>query len=236
VTLGPEAGMATPALQSARLRAIAAMVLENQAVADVGTDHALLPVFLVSSGRVPHAVAVDVARGPLRGAQQHVDASNTQVKVRLGDGLQCLQPGEVQTVVMAGMGGPRMCRVLQRDQSHLTGVLRLVLQPNHGAEELRHVLQRMKWSVVEETVVWEHGRPFEVIAFEPRHEHALSELDGWLGPRNVGRADTDSIRWVSWNLAQLQRERDKVPPTDSHRRNEMERRMALLDDLLGRWN
>jgi len=125
--------MATPTLQSARLRAIAGMVLEHQAVADVGTDHALLPIFLVSSGRVPYAIAVDGALGPLRGAQRHVDVSNTKVKVRQGDGLQCLQPGEAQTVVIAGMGGPRMCRVLQRDQSHLTGVLRLVLQPNDGS-------------------------------------------------------------------------------------------------------
>ena len=102
-----------------RIAAKAAGVTEGYA-ADVGTDHGFVPIRLIESGKVKHVVAMDVRKGPLERACEHVGEYHMedQIETRLSDGLKELKPGEADTVIIAGMGGELMLRIL-RDGAHV---------------------------------------------------------------------------------------------------------------------
>lgn len=154
---------------SPRLAGVAELVLPDAPMADIGTDHGYLPVFLVQSGRVPLAIASDRLPGPVAAARRTVSEYGAagRVEVRLADGLAALQPGEVATVVLAGMGGPLMQEILSARPELLAGVRRLVLQPNTGEEGLRRWLVRQGWRLVAERLVADAGRLYVILAAEP---------------------------------------------------------------------
>jgi tRNA (adenine22-N1)-methyltransferase len=121
---------------SRRLSALADWVPQGSRFADIGTDHALLPVYLAGSGRVAFAVAGDVNPGPVEAARRQVGEAGLAhiVSVRQGNGLAVLSPGEADTVCIAGMGGSLMARLLDDAGHRLEGVQTLVLSP-HVAED-----------------------------------------------------------------------------------------------------
>ncbi len=153
-----------------RLAAVAALVPEDGSVADIGTDHGLLPCFLMASGAVTHAVASDVSAPSLDKARARIERLPMDVRkriaVRCGDGLSILEPGEVSTVVIAGMGGQTMCRILQNDVAIVEGISRLVLSPNCGAESMRRVLVSLGWTDVQSAMVRDRAHFYPVEAWE----------------------------------------------------------------------
>ena len=100
---------------SFRLQAVAELVTGGYRMADIGTDHAYVPICLVKAGRIPGAIAADVNKGPLLRAAEHIKANRleNQIETRLSDGFSALKPGEVQSAVLAGMGGGLMIRILK---------------------------------------------------------------------------------------------------------------------------
>ena len=100
---------------SKRLKTVAAAVTPGHRVADVGTDHGYIPIYLVERGLCPAACAMDVNRGPLARAEEHIrqEGLSDRIGVRLSDGLEKLSPEETDTVVISGMGGELICRILR---------------------------------------------------------------------------------------------------------------------------
>lgn len=135
-------GAGTGVKLSRRLEALADWVPEGARFADIGTDHALLPVYLAGSGRVEFAVAGDVHAGPVLAARRQVEDAGLAgvVSVRQGDGLSVLEPGEVDTVCIAGMGGSLMVRLLEDAGRRLDGVRTLVLSPHVAEDAVRRWL------------------------------------------------------------------------------------------------
>ena len=103
---------------SLRLSAIAGLVTRGNRLVDVGCDHGYLPVSLYLDGKIPCAIAMDVRKGPLSRAQEHISqyGLDEYIQTRLSDGLEALKPGEGDTLVIAGMGGPLMEGFLLRGQ------------------------------------------------------------------------------------------------------------------------
>ena len=99
---------------SDRLQAVASMVTENNRLADVGTDHAYIPIYLCQTGKIPSAVAMDVKKGPLLRAEQNITLYQLEnhIQIRLSDGVENLDAGEVDSVVIAGMGGSLVQKIL----------------------------------------------------------------------------------------------------------------------------
>jgi tRNA (adenine22-N1)-methyltransferase len=151
---------------SRRLKQIADQVIPGYPIADIGSDHALLPVFLVQQGVIPKAIAGDLHAGPLRAAQQQVSAAGLehQIFVRAGDGLFVFQSGEAHTVVVAGMGGATITSILDRGREQLHGVRRLVLQPNNGEPTVREWLRQAGWKLYAEHLIEEDGIMYEVLS------------------------------------------------------------------------
>ncbi len=189
---------------SPRLQAVVERVLPGQPVADIGTDHGALACALIREDRVPRAIAVDVATGPVGRAQDAVHRAGlgARISVRLGDGLGPLGPGEVGTVVLCGMGGATIIRILEAGRDKLGAVARLVLSPHTAAPALRRSLVAWGWTDVDGCLVEDRGHVYSVAAWE-RGSARWSEADYRWG-RHV-RARPDPLL-----AAQLERERVRL--------------------------
>ncbi len=142
-----------------RLLKIAGMIRHGDRVADIGTDHAYLPVFLIKEGIVSKAFACDVSDGPLFNARNNIERAGIEgIILRKGDGLKAVLPQEVDTVVIAGMGGDLIARIIADAEWVRDGRYELILQPMTAVEELREFLCRNGFSILKENAVSAHGR------------------------------------------------------------------------------
>jgi len=168
---------------SNRLRAVAEMVIPGRPAADIGTDHGYLAVYLIVNGICPSVIATDRVRGPLSAASQLVSLLNldSQVKIRLGDGLDALADNEAETVCIAGMGGLTIKSILEKRPEVLGGTRRLVLQPQSNISVLRDYLAKAGWNIVNEKIAHDNGFFYEIIAAE-KGQMELSVEESEFGP------------------------------------------------------
>ncbi|WP_206830886.1 tRNA (adenine(22)-N(1))-methyltransferase [Alicyclobacillus fructus] len=167
-----------------RLTAVAQLALPCETLADIGTDHAYLPLYALEAGMVDRAIATDVREGPLSRARAHVAARGllSRVSLRLGDGLKPLQVGEADVIVSAGLGGHAQSEMVARSEDVARSARRLVFQPMGAGHVLRQTLYRLGFHLVGELAVCEGDKPYEIMAAEPRsgpdpaYEPALAEL------------------------------------------------------------
>ena len=145
---------------SLRLSAIAEMVTQGNRLVDVGCDHGYLPVYLIQEKRIPSAIAADVGKGPLSRAQEHISqyGLDKYIETRLSDGLREIKKGEGDTLVIAGMGGPLMERILTDGKEALCGFKELILQPQSDIGHVRRFLFGNGYQIIREDSVLEEGK------------------------------------------------------------------------------
>ncbi len=152
---------------SERLRLVLEQVPPGSRLADIGSDHALLPIAAIETGRAVSAVAGEVNPGPYEAARKGVAEAGLSAKiaVRRGDGLEVLAPGEADCITIAGMGGALIAAILDRGQSLglLEGVKTLALQPNVGEDILRRWLVKNGWVLTNEQILQEDGKIYEIL-------------------------------------------------------------------------
>ena len=183
---------------SPRLEAMAGFVRAGESVADVGADHAILPIYLVREGISPFAVLTDVNPGPLEKTRLNIEKANghkrdgsfcvqkrtqkepsllcpTQKEpsllcfdLRLGDGLAALAESEVDTVIIAGMGGETIISILEADPGKALSFGKYILQPRTKTGALELWLAGSGWRVLEKTAADERGRLCDIIVCAPK--------------------------------------------------------------------
>lgn len=168
-----------------RLAVLAAFIPRGCIAADIGTDHAYLPIFLVKQGICDYVIATDLREGPFRSAERKIKehAVEGRIDLRLGNGLKPLKPGEAEVVILAGMGGNTIRGILAGAPNILAGIKRLVLQPMTDAGDLRLWLAAHGWKIVDEELVEDDGRIYVIIAAEPGFEVTRDPVCLELGPR-----------------------------------------------------
>ena len=166
-----------------RLTAVAALVRPGSRLADIGTDHAYLPVYLVEAGICPSAIASDIGEGPLDAARRTVAAAGLTSKIpcRLGNGLATIHPDEVEDIAIAGMGGETIAAILEAAPWVKDTRLRLVLQPMTHAEDLRRWLLINGFSVLEEHLIRDGRHLYPVMAAEYTTTPVEDELACYAG-------------------------------------------------------
>lgn len=139
---------------------IADMVTEGSRVADVGCDHGYLSIWLVQAGVSPGVLAMDVRKGPLAAAQEHIAeyGLGDYIETRLSDGLKNCEAGEAETLVCAGMGGRLMRRILRESMEKVKSLKELILQPQSELMEFREFLRRAGFEILAEDAVCEDGK------------------------------------------------------------------------------
>ncbi len=156
-------------LLSHRLTRVAHYVPKDSVVADIGSDHAYLPCFLVLTGVINKAIAGEVVRGPFESAQKQVQQEllTNQISVRLASGLEAIRMEDgITAVTIAGMGGPLICSILEQGKDKLSDVERLILQPNVHAKSIRDWAMQNNWNIVEEEILKENEKIYEILVLE----------------------------------------------------------------------
>jgi len=150
---------------SDRLQAVASMVTENSRLADVGTDHGYIPIYLCEMGKIPSAIAMDVKKGPLLRAKMNIERYHMQEKIRtrLSDGVLKLNPDEADSVVIAGMGGTLVMKILEEGKKVLVDVKELVLQPQSELPKVRRFLMENGYVTEREEMVMEDGKYYPMM-------------------------------------------------------------------------
>jgi tRNA (adenine22-N1)-methyltransferase len=133
---------------------------EKPVVADIGCDHGYVSIYLVESGIASRAIAMDVRKGPLSGALNNIHdfGFSDHIKTRLSDGLKALEPGEADAIIIAGMGGKLMMRILEEGDPVALGVRFGVLQPQSDLDEFRKYLRDKGYVILDEKIVFDDGK------------------------------------------------------------------------------
>lgn len=170
-----------------RLRAIANLIPQGARLVDVGTDHGHLPVWLLLNGNINHAIAADLRAGPLDRARENARqyGQTERVSFRLCDGLSDVGPDEVDTVVIAGMGGETISTILKAAPWTREGK-QLFLQPMTGAPRLREWLQANGYAILDEEIVREGKKLYSIWTVIGGEMPPLTQAELWAGKNRPG--------------------------------------------------
>lgn len=192
---------------SKRLEMVASFVPTGAIVADIGSDHAYLPCYLVHKGIASRAVAGEVVQGPYDSAVRQVrtEGLSDKITVRLADGLAAVEEADsVTAITIAGMGGPLIVSILEKHPEALKTVTRLILQPNIHAKAIREWAVQHGWALQDEVILEEDGKVYEVLVLQ-RGSMDLTEAQTLLGPKLMNtKSDVFVEKW-SREVANWQR-------------------------------
>lgn len=159
---------------SRRLGMLADMVTRGNRVVDVGCDHGFLSIYLVQQGISPKVLAMDVRKGPLAAAAQHIAECGLgeYIETRLSDGLHEYRLDEADTLVCAGMGGRLMARIVSESMEKAEALGELILQPQSELWEFREFLRINGFRITAEDAVYEEGKYYFSMRAVPDREGA----------------------------------------------------------------
>lgn len=172
---------------SARLMRIAQFVLPGSFVADIGTDHALLPIYLVKQNIASKVICGELNSGPLNVAFRNVEKAglDNRITLRLGNGFDIVNDEDIDVCVIAGMGGPTIRDIIKKAGQKAGGLKQLILQPMGGSGPLREWLAENGWLITEEDLIKEDGHIYEIISALRGPEIETDRVLVSVGPRLV---------------------------------------------------
>ena len=140
---------------SNRLQAVADMVTKGHSVADVGCDHAYIPIYLIKNKISKKVTAMDVNKRPLEIAKNNIEEKGYGQKIQciLSDGLEKLSKNEVETIIMAGMGGALTCKILKEGLEKLRTTKELILQPQSHFDLVRKFSEQINFQIIKEKML-----------------------------------------------------------------------------------
>ena len=218
------------------------MVTPGLVLADVGTDHGYVPIYLVQRKRIPKAIAMDVNKGPLERAREHIAEVQLEdrIETRLSDGVKKLAVGEAESIVIAGMGGELVIRIIKNGMEVCKKAKEMILQPQSELTKVRQFLRQNKFEIVDEDMVIEDGKYYPMMKVVPVNEIVLWELlpeetmpacDKY-GPLLIRNGNPSLRKYLVKQNKQLRailKELDKQPESKaiSKRKKEVQEELAL---------
>lgn len=187
---------------SKRLQKIADFVPKGSIVADIGTDHGYIPAYLINSGKCKKVIGTDVSSGSLDKIIQYVKQLNYEeyIHTRLGNGLEVLKPNEIDTVIISGMGGLLMKDILDKDLEITNSITHFILQPMVAAIELREYLTHNDFVIIDEELVFEDKKYYEIIYARRGESPAYSELDYEISPILVEKNHPLLMDYINYKI------------------------------------
>ncbi|NDO46564.1 class I SAM-dependent methyltransferase [Clostridium sp. MD294] len=176
---------------SRRLRCVGDFVTQKT-VADIGTDHAYIPIYLHKKGKAEKIIACDINQKPLQKAQQNIKAHHAEnvIVTRLGNGLQTLQPNEVDTVIISGMGGMLIIELLKQSKEIVDTVKEFVLCPHLDVPAVRKYLHYIGYSIVDEKMILEDDIFYTILRAIKGEQKYSKEIEYLFGKILLDSKDT----------------------------------------------
>lgn len=189
-----------------RLEKIASLVPECVCIGDVGTDHAYIPVALQERGVIKKAIASDIVDGPVLNAQKTVEryGMKDRVEVRKGPGLAPYTIGEIQGVIIAGMGGALIADIIDAHFDLAHSLDFLILQPMIGQEVLRAYLEDHNFEIVEEHLETEGDKFYEILKVKTGKMTITDSVYYEVGPILSHKDDEKVKAFLSFKLKKYQ--------------------------------
>jgi len=218
---------------SKRLSACLNALFPLKRIADVGTDHAYLPCYGITTGRLTSAIAIDVIDGPLMQAKATIKdyGLQDQIEVRKGSGLEPLVVNEVEGVVIAGMGGKLISQLIVDSLDVAQSMKKLILQPQSGEYTLRRTLFENDFLIINEELLEEDGIIYTIITAQPGKQD-FDELDYLFGPM-LRKEPTNGHFITKWEreLIAIDEVLGKIP-RDNPKRDEFEEKKERIQEVL----
>lgn len=224
-----------------RLKAVASFVPDGARLADIGTDHAYLPVSLILEGRIPSAIAADLRKGPLdRARTTAMEYGCTQkLSFRLCDGLKGISPDEVDTVAIAGMGGETIASILSAARWVKEKSLPLILQPMSTQPELRRWLWQQGYVIQKETIICEGNTLYNIFLVTSGEPEPMTLAQEWAGRQYPGMVSPLREQYLDSLLEKAKRALDGIAQsqegTSSRKYQELEQVRAGLQEMKEEW-
>lgn len=227
---------------SYRLERVCAQLPENARFADIGSDHAYLPCYAILQKKASFAVAGEVVKGPYQSACQQVEKVSLKdvIDVRLGNGLEVVKNEDNLTAItIAGMGGPLIASILEDGKEKLSSIRRLILQPNVGAHAIRNWLMNHYFAIINEEIIEEDGKIYEIIVAEPTKQiHTLTEKELYLGKLLIAEKNEVFIKKWQGELEQLEKVKlglDRATQSNevTNKLAEVTKKMAWIKEVIG---
>lgn len=222
---------------SKRLERVANLV-SHAVIADIGTDHGYVPIYLYQKGKIKKAYACDVRKGPLEKCRANIALYGAEdvIEPRLGSGLIPLQPGEAETAIMAGMGGMLIVHILQDSPEVAASLKELVLSPQRDFAEVRRYLHKIGFSIQEEHMLKEDGKPYLLMRCEKGAERYDREIEYLYGKKLLEQKDPVLKELLLHEAGKYSRllEQLKRNPTENAQKRlpEVEEKLALMREAL----
>lgn len=177
-----------------RIDGIAKMVKSGMVLADIGTDHAFLPIQLVQTGICPKAYACDITEGPLAIAKRNISAAGLDGKIKtiLSDGFDQV-PKDTQCVVIAGMGGHTIIGILERAENRLQDLKQIVVEANNDSDALRHWISSKGYTITDEVMIHDRNHDYASISFTSAPHAPYTEEEQLLGPVLMAKRSPEFI-------------------------------------------
>lgn len=217
---------------SKRLLAVASLAPAGHCLADVGTDHGYIPIYLIEQGKYERAIAMDVRKGPLKRAEENRNLHHLEkeIALRLSDGVLALKEGEVETVVIAGMGGGLVMKILKEGEKVLETVKTLILQPQSELSRVREFLYASSYRIEEEHMVLEDGKYYPMMRVVHGKAEPFSELEKKYGPLLLKEKNPCLQSFLDWEEKKYQEIRKSLKAQEgeniSRRLLEVEKELA----------
>lgn len=226
---------------SERLRRVAENVLSAGVVADIGCDHGFTSIYLVQEKRAVAAIAMDVNEGPLERAKEHIIqyGMSDRISLRLSDGLKKLLPGEADTILMSGMGGALIARILKEGKDTAVLAKELVLSPQSEVFLVRRCVHELGFQIASEEMLIEQGKYYVIIRAVPGAEVYKEEIDYLYGKKLMDRQDETFFRFMQAEEVRVNKvlqgfSNQGLSVSKEQRRKELWQEKARIQEVLNR--
>ena len=222
---------------SKRLELVASLV-SHETIADIGTDHGYVPIYLYLQGKIKKAYACDVRKGPLEKCRANIALYGAEgvIETRLGSGLIPLKPFEAETAIMAGMGGMLIVHILQDSPEVAESLKELVLSPQRDFGEVRKYLHEIGFAIKEEHMLKEDNKPYVVMRCVKEEEKYDREIDYLYGKKLLEKKEPLLKELLLHEEGKYSRlfEKLKHNPTENAQKRlpEVEEKLALMREAL----
>ncbi len=222
---------------SKRLSTAASYVRSGAFVADIGTDHAYLPIYLVSSGIARGALASDVNEGPILKAKENIAKYGQEKKVftQIANGLDGVEAYSPTDILICGMGGELIAKIIEASSYVKNPGIRLILQPMTSVFELREYLSQGFFTVAE-NIICEDGKIYQIICVEyDGQPHNYTKIELELGKKNIESKSTEYEALLNSAIAKKRKKLDglRCGGYDTYEtENELKELEKLKNDLL----